>query len=89
MRLEATGRTGRTSLRPDADIPFFFPGSAPSEFRMHDTPISLSIAFVDEKGRIVDLLKMAPKTDDRSVPPSPLRFAIEANPEKLLFQSSH
>jgi uncharacterized protein len=76
---QATGLSGRATLAPDAGMLFVFPSAEPIEFWMHDTPLPLSIAFVDDRRTIVDLQEMQPETDDHHVPPGPIRYAIEAN----------
>lgn len=78
-KAQATGLSGRDILAPDAGMLFVFPSAAPIEFWMHGTSIPLSIAFVDDNRRIIDLQEMQPETDDHHVPPGPIRYAIEAN----------
>ncbi len=58
---------------------FVFPNDSRTEFWMRGTTIPLSIAFIQADGRIVDLQDMQPLTDDRHAPPSPIRYALEAN----------
>ncbi|HLZ10046.1 MAG TPA: DUF192 domain-containing protein [Chloroflexota bacterium] len=76
---QAAGLSGRTELAPSAGLLFVFPVAGSIAFWMHDTVIPLSIAFVDDAQKITDLQEMAPLTDTRHVPPSPIRYAIEAN----------
>jgi len=54
------GLMGRTSLAPDAGMVFVFPRDTKDAFWMKDTLIPLSIAFYDDRGRIVSLLDMEP-----------------------------
>lgn len=58
------GLMGRTSLGADEGMVFLWDdvadGPVTSEFWMKDTLIPLSIAFYDDRGRIVSLLDMEP-----------------------------
>jgi uncharacterized membrane protein (UPF0127 family) len=46
---------------------------------MKNTLIPLSVAFVDEKGEILNILDMAPQTLDSHTAAGPARYAIETN----------
>jgi uncharacterized membrane protein (UPF0127 family) len=47
---------------------------------MKDTSIPLSIAFIDDAGRILSIQKMAPfQTEARYRSPGPVRYALEVN----------
>ncbi|MGB6009237.1 DUF192 domain-containing protein [Castellaniella sp.] len=48
-------------------------------FWMKNTLIPLSIAFIDERGRIVDIQDMRPRSLDPHCPPSPITTALEMN----------
>jgi uncharacterized protein len=54
------GLMGRQSLASDAGMVFVFPRDTRDAFWMKDTLIPLSIAFYDDRGRIVSLLDMEP-----------------------------
>ena len=54
------GLMGRQSLASDAGMVFVFPKDSKDAFWMKDTLIPLSIAFYDDRGRIVSLLDMEP-----------------------------
>ena len=54
------GLMGRQSLALDAGMVFVFPKDSKDAFWMKDTLIPLSIAFYDDRGRIVSLLDMEP-----------------------------
>lgn len=74
------GLSGRASLAPDRGMLFVMPRSMPVAFWMRDTELALSIAFLDEHGRIVDIQTMAPgQTDVLHRSPGPVRYAIEVN----------
>jgi uncharacterized membrane protein (UPF0127 family) len=54
------GLMGRRDLPPDGGMLFLFGEDTSEGFWMKDTPLPLSIAFVDGTGRIVDILDMKP-----------------------------
>ena len=59
---------------------FVFPTSKYASFWMKDTQIPLSIAFLDEDGRILDIQKMTPLDDEKRYRSGqPARFALEVN----------
>jgi len=63
---EATRTTGlmnRFSLKPDHGMLFVFAEPQALAFWMHNTYVPLSIAFIDAKGRILNIEDMAPQTD--------------------------
>lgn len=48
-------------------------------FWMRNTLLPLSIAFIDDDGRIVNVLDMQPLTEDSHCAARPVRFALEMN----------
>ena len=54
------GLMGRQSLASDDGMVFIFPNNSNDAFWMKGTLIPLSIAFYDDRGRIVSLLDMEP-----------------------------
>jgi uncharacterized membrane protein (UPF0127 family) len=73
---------GRRSLAPNAGMVFLYAGDTDAGFWMKDTLIPLSIAFADEKGRIVSILQMTPcRADPCRVyrARAPYRVALEVN----------
>lgn len=77
------GLMGRAKLPEDAGMLFVYPASAPREFWMKDTLIPLSIAFISEDFKILEIRHMAPPADNDN-PPSyhskePARYALEVN----------
>lgn len=60
----ASGLMNRTSLANDAGMVFLFDRPTNGGFWMKDTLIPLSIAFWDERGRIVAILDMEPCRED-------------------------
>jgi len=74
------GLSKRTSLAPDRGMLFVFPRTMPVSFWMEDTQFALSIAFLDEKGRIVSIQLMTPRPANILYQsPGPVRYAIEVN----------
>ncbi|MEC7242302.1 MAG: DUF192 domain-containing protein [Myxococcota bacterium] len=69
----------RTDLAKDAGMLFVYSGEAQRSFWMENTRIPLSIAYVDQAGRIVHIADMVPF--DRTAVPSkyPAMYAIELN----------
>jgi uncharacterized membrane protein (UPF0127 family) len=58
---------------------FVFEESAQRYFWMKNTLIPLSIAFMDEKGTILNILEMPPQTEQTFPSSGPARFALEMN----------
>jgi uncharacterized membrane protein (UPF0127 family) len=73
----ATGLMNRFSLQPDHGMLFVFERSEPLSFWMKNTHIPLSIAFIDERGRIVNIDDMAPQTETTHWSSAPARYALE------------
>jgi uncharacterized membrane protein (UPF0127 family) len=79
----ARGLMGVTSLPDDEGMAFLYEGPTTERFWMRDTLIPLSIAFWDERGRVVAVEDMQPCPDGEPCPtygaPSPYIGAVEAN----------
>jgi hypothetical protein len=76
------GLMGRPHLAADAGMVFLFPQDTDDAFWMKDTLIPLSIAFYDDRGRIVRILDMVPCERDPCPTYSPgvsYRGALEVN----------
>jgi len=73
----ATGLMFRRSLAPNHGMLFVFQDKSPQCFWMRNTLIPLSIAFVDDDGRIVNIEDMAPMTENSHCSKEPVRFALE------------
>jgi hypothetical protein len=59
---------------------FIYPTPGPRSFWMKDTIIPLSIAFLDDSGRILSIQQMRPmQTDKRYRSLQPVRYALEVN----------
>lgn len=82
----ATGLAGRDRLGPNRGMLFAWADPAPRRFWMKDTRIPLSIAFLDERGRILSIRRMAPPPPDgpddgyrRYGSGGPAQYALEVN----------
>jgi uncharacterized protein len=78
---QAKGLMGRTTLGENRGMLFVYPAEAPRTFTMADTPIPLSIAFIDSERRIIDIQKMEPLDDEPPgyVSAEPAQYALEVN----------
>lgn len=81
------GLMHRTVLGENHGMIFYFADKANHSFYMYNTKIRLSIIFLDETLRIVDILDMEPCPSQNPgdcpiyTPRSPCRYAIEVNQE--------
>ena len=73
----ASGLMGRVSLPADSGMLFVYPGQAPRSFWMKNTPIALSIAFMDTAGRIVHIADLQPLSEDPVLSIHPAMYALE------------
>lgn len=73
----ATGLMNRPSMPIHRGMLFVFPEAGVQCFWMKNTLIPLSIAFLDDGGRIVNIAQMAPRTEDSHCPSRAVRFALE------------
>jgi uncharacterized membrane protein (UPF0127 family) len=79
---ETTRETGlmfRHEMDWDNGMLFVFDDSAQRYFWMKNTLIPLSIAFIDEKGIILNILEMPPQTEQTFPSNGPAKFALEMN----------
>ena len=75
----ATGLMHREELNENHGMLFVFPESDYRAFWMRNTLIPLSIAYIDERPRILEIHDMAP-LDETPVPSRyPARYALEVN----------
>jgi len=75
----SVGLMNRESLPEDAGMLFIWPEDTGSGFWMKDTPIPLSVAFIDAGGVIVDIQDMQAQDETLHQSPAPYRYAVEAN----------
>jgi uncharacterized membrane protein (UPF0127 family) len=73
----ALGLMHRTSLAPNGGMLFVFEGSALHCMWMKNTPLPLSVAFIDESGAIVNIADMRPLSEESHCAARPARFALE------------
>jgi hypothetical protein len=67
----------RFSLRPDHGMLFVFAQPERQAFWMKNTFVPLSIAFIGDDGRIVNIEDMAPQTETAHWSREPVRYALE------------
>jgi uncharacterized membrane protein (UPF0127 family) len=72
-----TGLMHRFSLKPDHGMLFVFREPQPQAFWMKNTYVALSIAYIDDKGRIVNIDDMAPQTETTHPSSGPALYALE------------
>lgn len=75
----AEGLMFRKSLPANSGMLFIFDQAAQHCMWMRNTLIPLSVAFVDEQGRIINVEEMAPQTEDNHCATRPAKFALEMN----------
>ena len=78
------GLMHRSSLPKDVGMLFIFPEPKLQGFWMNNCLIDLDIAYIDDDGVIVDILKMDAPTPDQVLLPryrssKPVRYALETN----------
>jgi len=69
----------RTNMAPHEGMLFVFETASPQCFWMRNTLLPLSIAFIDDDGRIVNIAEMKPRSDESHCSARPVRFALEMN----------
>jgi uncharacterized membrane protein (UPF0127 family) len=69
----------RESLAGDSGMLFTFEQRETLSFWMKNTPVALSIAFLDENWVIVDTQDMAPFSESLHLSREPALYAVEAN----------
>ena len=75
----AQGLMYRKSLAQNAGMLFIFDERAIQCFWMKNTLIPLSIAFIDDRGTIVNIEEMEPQTEVSHCAAQPVRYALEMN----------
>jgi len=71
------GLMNRTHLPPDQGMLFVFEQPGIQCFWMKNTPLPLSIAFIDERGLILNIADMRPQTTESHCPAGPALYALE------------
>ncbi len=72
-----TGLMNRFSLKPNTGMLFVFSEPSQQLFWMKNTYVPLSIAFIDEDGRILNIEDMAPQTETTHPSRGPAMYALE------------
>lgn len=71
------GLMNRFSLKPDTGMIFVFAESQPLGFWMKNTFVPLSIAYIDNKGVILNILDMKPHDETAHPSAGPALYALE------------
>ncbi|NGM88185.1 DUF192 domain-containing protein [Parapusillimonas sp. SGNA-6] len=71
------GLMNRASLPADQGMLFVFDEIGQPCFWMKNTPLPLSIAFIDAAGTIVNIADMQPRSLDTHCPAAPILYALE------------
>ena len=67
----------RTALAPNGGMLFVFEDAGVQCMWMKNTLIPLSVAFIDDDGRIVNIADMQPQTEEAHCAAQPVRYALE------------
>lgn len=73
------GLMQRRNLGPNQGMLFIFPQAQRHCMWMKNTVLPLSVAFLDEEGRILNIRDMQPQTENNHCADAPARFALEMN----------
>jgi uncharacterized membrane protein (UPF0127 family) len=71
------GLMHRTALAPNGGMLFVFEAPAPYCMWMKNTPLPLSVAFIDASGAIVNIADMQPHTEQSHCATAPVTYALE------------
>ena len=85
--LRNKGLMYRTTLGEDCGMLFNFPSSAIQSFWMKNTLIPLSIAFINESGKIINIEDLKPHSLESVYSFVPVKFALEM--KQGWFQENH
>ena len=77
--LREVGLMNRTSLPTNSGMLFIFEQKAGNCFWMKNTKLPLSIAFIADDGKIVNIEEMQADTTYIHCPKAPIRYALEMN----------
>ena len=73
------GLMNRTAMPLHRGMVFVFPEARAHCMWMKNTPLPLSVAFVDDRGKVINIEDMQPHTTDNHCAAGPARFALEMN----------
>jgi len=74
-----TGLMYRATMPSNAGMLFIFDDAQAQCMWMKNTLLPLSVAFIDDKGTIINVEDMAPQTEDSHCAKRPSRYALEMN----------
>jgi hypothetical protein len=69
----------REKMAPNEGMAFVFDSTAQVCMWMKDTLLPLSVAFIDDNGKIINIEDMKPQTLDSHCGKKPVRYALEMN----------
>ena len=75
----AQGLMYRSAMASNAGMLFIFDEASAQCMWMKNTLIPLSVAFIDERGTVLNIEDMAPQTEDSHCARRPARYALEMN----------
>ena len=75
----AQGLMYRSAMASNAGMLFIFDETSAQCMWMKNTLIALSVAFIDERGTVINIEDMAPQTEDSHCARRPARYALEMN----------
>jgi len=75
----AQGLMYRSAMASNAGMLFIFDEASAQCMWMKNTLIPLSVAFIDERGSVINIEDMAPQTEDSHCARRPARYALEMN----------
>ena len=79
MHNRMQGLMHRQSMPANQGMLFVFPLAERHCMWMRNTLIPLSVAFLDEEGKIINIEEMKPQTENNHCAAAPARFALEMN----------
>jgi uncharacterized membrane protein (UPF0127 family) len=86
---KSTGLMNRKFLAPNNGMIFVYEKQETLPFWMKNTLIPLSIAFIDQNWKIVDIQEMQPLDEHIIYSAQPALYAVEANPSWFLQHNVH